>query len=167
MEAEPTHDQIVERVAQWFKENAFFVPRKKCRIAITSGKTAAWYKVHAEMYKEKGDKKTAKFLESRLIVEPDIIAWRSSKRKSKYDLDSGLLVGVEVSNSSDLKKDAKKLRNLGLDRNLVVVPPDEEEGLAAQGDIPFVSCNNLDETLLDWISDGKTASLLRAIRKRK
>lgn len=126
--------------------------------------------VHAEIWKAKGEKKKAKFFESKLIVRPDIIAWRPSKRKKKYTFDVGLLVGVEVSNSVDLKKDSKKLEELKLDRSLIIVPPYGQEGLTgltAFRDIPIISCDNLGENLLRWISNGKTSSLLKAIRKRK
>jgi hypothetical protein len=103
----------------------------------------------------------------RWIVKPDILGWVPvrSKRGKK---EGNYSIVIEVSDSSDVKKEAKKLQKIPAHHRLIVTPPNGIEG-EIEG-IPIVCIDNLhgenaEETwsaLLMW----KMETLRKAIQRR-
>lgn len=155
MEPELTHDQIVSRVASWLSDHEWVVAEGPS-LPATDQRTAVIYAIQAEMRKQ-GGKSKGRGLE--WLVKPDILAGKGTMFKDFVS------IAVEITVTSDVKREAHKLHILKVDRRLIVTRP----YLGSEGELdgmPIVSCSNLDEVLMKWILSGRLGPLRKAIQKR-
>jgi hypothetical protein len=141
------HDEMVRSIAKWLEKNGFLV-LTNYQLPVEAPKLAVLYTISYMRDRKRGEKRTS----PEIIVKPDILA---------YDEKSNASFVIEVSKTSDLKREAKKIRRIKVDGRLIVTPSWEQEG--ELDGIPIVAFDNLDGEALYVALTGK----LHRLRKRR